>query len=170
LAGRSLYRAAEDIFAVAREQIVGKLRAIADALPVLISYIDKDQIFRFGNKAYETWFERPLSAILGSGLNEVMSPAMYEARRPYLERALAGENESYEVDFVRSIGASATKAVHVPHRDPSGRAVGVHVVVTDISDRKLAERKITESEARFRSTANSAPVLIWVTGADGKRE
>ena len=147
-----------------------KLRAVADALPVLISYIDKDQIFRFANKAYETWFERPLSAILGRRVNEVMSPAMYEARRPYLERALAGESVSYEVDFVRSTGASATQVIHVPHRDAMGRVLGVYVVVSDISDRKLAERKIAESEERFRSIANSAPVLIWVTGADGKRE
>ncbi len=147
-----------------------KLRAIADALPVLISYIDKDQIFRFVNKAYETWFERPLNAILGQRVNEVMSPAMYEARRPYLERALAGESVSYEADFVRSTGATATQVIHVPHRDSSGRTLGVYVVVSDISERKLAQGRIAESEARFRSIANSAPVLIWVTGPDGKRE
>ena len=147
-----------------------KLRAIADALPVLISYVDKDQIFRFANKAYETWFERPLSAVLGRQVREVMSPAMYEARRPYLERALAGESVSYEVDFVRSTGALATQVVHVPHRDASGRTLGVYVVVSDISERKIAEQKIAESEARFRAIANSAPVLIWVTGAEAKRE
>jgi PAS domain S-box-containing protein len=147
-----------------------KLRAITDALPVLISYIDGNQIFRFANKAYETWFERPLSAILAQRVDEVMSPAMYEAHRPYLDRALAGESVSYEVDFVRSSGAIATQVVHVPHLDPSGRTLGVYVVVSDISDRKLAERQLAESEARFRSIANSAPVLIWVTGADGKRE
>ncbi len=147
-----------------------KLRAIADALPVLISYVDKDQIFRFANKAYETWFERPLSAVLGRQVREVMSPAMYEARRPYLERALAGESVTYEVDFVRSTGALATQVVHVPHRDASGRTLGVYVVVSDISEQKIAEQKIAESEARFRSIANSAPVLIWVTGAEDKRE
>jgi PAS domain S-box-containing protein len=43
-------------------------------------------------------------------------------------------------------------------------------VVSDISERKLAERKVAESEARFRSIANSAPVLIWVTGPGDKRE
>ena len=37
-----------------------RLREIADALPVMISYIDADQHFRFANKAYEGWFERPL--------------------------------------------------------------------------------------------------------------
>jgi PAS domain S-box-containing protein len=147
-----------------------KLRAIADALPVLISYVDKDQLFRFANKAYETWFERPLSAVLGRPVREVMTPAMYEARRPYLERALAGESVSYEADFIRSTGARATQVVHVPHRDASGRTLGVYVVVSDISERKIAEQKIAESEARFRSIANSAPVLIWVTGAQAKRE
>src|SRR5208282_5132432 len=69
-----------------------ELRAIADALPVLISYVDKDEVYRFANKAYETWFERPLNTILGRRVNEDMSPAMYEARRRYLERALAGES------------------------------------------------------------------------------
>ena len=145
-----------------------KLRAIGVALPVLISYVDKDQILRFVNKAYETWFERPLSAILGRPVNESMSPSMYEARRPYLERALAGESVSYEADFVRSSGAAATQVIHVPHRDSSGRTLGVYVVVSDISERKLAQGRIAESEARFRSIANSAPVLIWVTGPDGK--
>ena len=50
------------------------------------------------------------------------------------------------------------------------RVIGVYVVVTDVTQHKLAERAIAESEARFRAIANSAPVLIWVTGADGRRE
>ncbi len=44
------------------------------------------------------------------------------------------------------------------------------MVVTDVTQHKLAERALAESEARFRAIANSAPVLIWVTGADGRRE
>ncbi len=147
-----------------------KLRAIADNLPVLISYVDNNQIFRFVNKAYELWFERPLSAIVGRRVIEVMSPAMYEARRPFLERALAGERISYEAEFPRSSGTAITEIVHVPHRDPSGRTLGVYVVVSDITDLKLAEKTIADSEARFRAIANSAPVLIWVTGPGGGRE
>ena len=147
-----------------------RLRAIADALPVLISYVDRDQVFRFVNKTYESWFERPRNSILGRKVDEVMSPAMYEARRPYLERALAGEEVSYEVDFARSTGTFATEVVHVPDRDGSGRVLGVYVVVTDITHRKLSERKIAESEARFRAIANSAPAPIWVTAPNGTRE
>ena len=147
-----------------------QLLAIADALPVLISYVDKEQVFRFVNKTYETWFERPRSEILGRRVEEVMSPAMYEARRPYVERALAGEMQSYEVDFTRAGGPIATEVIHVPHRDAGGRVLGFYAIVADITNRRLAERKAAESEARFRSIADSAPAPMWVTGADGRRE
>ena len=147
-----------------------RLLGIADALPVLISYVDRDQVFRFVNKTYERWFERPRSEIVGRRVADVMTSAMYEARRPYLERALSGEPLSYEVEFERTAGNMMTEVVHVPHRDASGAVLGVYVVATDITSRVLAERKVAESEARFRAIANSAPVLIWVTGADGMRE
>src|SRR5208337_4886122 len=78
-----------------------RLRAITDALPVLISYVDKDQVFQFVNRAYEIWFDRPRSEIIGRKVDAVMTPEMYGVRRPYLERALAGEEMSYEADFVQ---------------------------------------------------------------------
>ncbi len=147
-----------------------RLRAIADALPVLISYVDSNQVYRFVNKTYETWFDRPRSEIVGRRVDDVMSPEMYHARQSNLERALAGEEVSYEVEFPRSNGMTFTEVTHVPHRDASGRVLGAYVVVTDVTQRKLSERAIAESEARFRAIANSAPVPMWVTGSDGRRE
>ena len=148
----------------------GRLRAIADALPFLISYLDKEQIFRFINKPYASWFERPLSQIIGRDVRDVMGPAMYEVRRPYIERALAGESLSYEADFPRSDGAVQTEIVHIPHRDQAGRVLGLYTVVMDITARKLAEKVLSESEERFRSIADSAPVPMWVSRLDGLRQ
>src|SRR3984957_7977183 len=148
----------------------GRLRAVTDAIPFLISYLDKDQIFRFINKPYETWFERPLSEIVGRHVRDVMGPAMYEVRRPFIERALAGESLSYEADFPRSAGTVQTEILHVPHRDQAGRILGLYTVVMDITARKLAERVLSESEERFRSIADSAPVPMWVSRLDGLRQ
>jgi PAS domain S-box-containing protein len=147
-----------------------RLRAMTDALPLLISYVDKDQVFRFVNQPYAAWFGRPLDEIVGHKLDEVLGPQMYQARRSYVERALAGESVSYEADFVRPAGAMITEVVHVPHRDETGQVVGMYAVVQDITDGKLAERALAESEERFRSIANSAPVPIWVSRLDGLRE
>jgi PAS domain S-box-containing protein len=154
----------------AARQSEERLRAIADALPMLISYIDTNQIYRFANQPYEAWFGRPLDEIIGRSLVEVMTPAMYEARRPFVTRALSGEIVSYEADHVRAGEVVHTEIVHVPHRDADGRIIGVYSVVQDMTTRKLAEKVLSESEERFRSIANSAPVPIWVSRLDGRRE
>jgi PAS domain S-box-containing protein len=46
------------------------------------------------------------------------------------------------------------------------RVLGVNI---DVTDRMLADLQVRESEARFRALADSAPVLMWVTRSDGKR-
>jgi PAS domain-containing protein len=39
-------------------------------------------------------------------------------------------------------------------------------LLTDITEQRVAERALKESEARFRRIANSAPALMWVTRID----
>lgn len=43
---------------------------------------------------------------------------------------------------------------------------GVVVTHTDVTQRKLAELDLRESEGRFRLMADSAPVLMWMSGPD----
>jgi PAS domain S-box-containing protein len=40
--------------------------------------------------------------------------------------------------------------------------------ITDISERREIEDAVRESEMRFRTMANSAPVMIWMSGEDGE--
>ena len=51
-------------------------------------------------------------------------------------------------------------------RNDSGEASRVIGVNIDITQRKLAEEALRESEERFRLVANTAPVMIWMSGLD----
>jgi PAS domain S-box-containing protein len=58
--------------------------------------------------------------------------------------------------------ASTGKAYYFPDGQPE-RMLGVAV---DITVRKRAEEALRESEERFRLVANTAPVMIWMSGSD----
>ena len=51
-------------------------------------------------------------------------------------------------------------------RDDQGQMTRVVGCNLDMTDRYLAEEALRESEARFRSMADNAPVLIWMSGTD----
>ena len=80
-----------------------------------------------------------------------MGPAMYEARRPFIERALAGESLSYEADFPRSGGTVHTEIIHVPHQDSTGRTLGLYTVVMDVT---APETRRTDARPRAKSVSD----------------
>lgn len=49
---------------------------------------------------------------------------------------------------------------------PLATKQGIVVTHTDVTQRKLAELDLRESEGRFRLMADSAPVLMWTSGPD----
>jgi len=49
----------------------------------------------------------------------------------------------------------------------SGEQIANYAIYHDITARKGAEEQLRESEARFQAMADTAPVLIWMTGTDG---
>lgn len=128
--------------------------AMADAVPILISYVDREQRYRFVNRAYELWFGVDRSQIEGKTLAEVLGQAAYERLRHHVARALAGETLTFEgeVDY-RDAGVRHVEARYVPHVGRNGDIPGYYVLVTDISDRKKAEGELARTLAGERRRA-----------------
>ncbi|MCC6659786.1 MAG: PAS domain S-box protein [Phycisphaerales bacterium] len=48
-----------------------------------------------------------------------------------------------------------------------GNSTGAVVTFMDVTERRAAEQALRESEERFRTMADSAPMLVWMTDAEG---
>jgi PAS domain S-box-containing protein len=145
--------------------------AIADILPVMTAYVDRGFVYRFVNKPFAEWFERPRKAILGRHMRELIGEEHFANRVSMLEAALAGERQFFAAEFEHpSRGMLALQVDYVPWADARGEVRGIIVVAADVTEERAYQRALRESEERFRRIADSAPVMMWVTRRDRVRD
>ena len=145
--------------------------AIADSLPVMIAYLDRDLRYRFLNRTLADWLEQPRRSVLGRTMAEVVGEKAYKFRRPMVEAALEGDEQWFIADFDHvTRGKLTVQAHYVPHRNSKGKVVGIILVIQDVTEQRANEIALRESEARFRRIADSAPVMMWVTRLDRTRD
>lgn len=124
---------------------------MADAVPILISYVGRDERYRFVNRAYEAWFGVERAQIEGRTLAEVLGPVAYERLRGHVKQALAGETVTFEGEIsYQAAGTRQVEARYVPDIAPDGSIPGYYVLVTDISARKAAEAELARMLDRER--------------------
>ncbi|WP_292795172.1 PAS domain S-box protein [Nostoc sp. NMS7] len=151
----------------ALRQLETELNLITDTLPVLISFVDSEQRYRFNNRAYQEWFGHPAAEIYGKHLWEVVGESAYEVVRPYVEQVLAGQQVTFESQIsYKDAGTRYINSIYVPQFNKQGIVEGYAALITDISDRQQIQAALRESEARFRHMADTAPVLVWMSGTD----
>lgn len=137
-------------------ETLAQLQLISDAVPALISYVDRQGRYRMCNHAYTTWFGLERGQVIGKTIAEVLGEGVWRAVEPHMKAALAGESRDFEAEMEYRFGGRRwIHAVYTPHRDAEGFVEGVVVMVTDLTDRRSAEKVVQESEERYRSLFDS---------------
>ena len=150
----------------ALEQSEHRLRLIADHMPALICYLDRDERFQFTNAFYGDVYGVETSQIIGKSMREVMGEKLYAEIKPKIDEALQGLPITYDLrQTVNGVTRDLT-LTYFPDYGEREKVVGFYVMGLDVTARTAAESLLRKSEQRLRAITDNLPVLISVIDRD----
>lgn len=121
-----------------------RLRMIADNLPVLIGYVDKEERYQFCNRTYATWLGVDHIAAIGRPVAEALGEEPYMARHRLIQQALRGEEAEFELEVRHENELRHLKLLYLPDFGERQQVEGMYVLASDITESKLAHRQLVE--------------------------
>jgi diguanylate cyclase (GGDEF)-like protein/PAS domain S-box-containing protein len=114
-----------------------------------LTYVDRNFVVRFINKAYLSVANQSTEQILGRTMLEVRGAQRWEEHQPYYERALAGESVQYtRLARLASDGDRWLRTSYVPDFGESGEVVGIYTVTIDVHELTVARERLQRSVER----------------------
>ena len=123
-----------------------RAKLIADNLPAMISYWDRDERCLFANHTYLEVFENQPENLYGYTMLELLGPELYEKNRPFIQAAFRGEKQTFEIDipFKSSGDIRHTNTTFVPEISHN-QVNGFFAMVMDVTELKDAQLKALEA-------------------------
>ncbi|MBV9361951.1 MAG: diguanylate cyclase, partial [Betaproteobacteria bacterium] len=137
-----------------------RLRLIANNVPALISYVDRDQRYRFSNRTYDEWVGIRHESMQGRTVAEVFGDEAYSRMRPEIERCLAGAEVQFELATGEKGPERRTLQVAcVPHLDADGEVLGFYLLANDVTQLKRAQEDLRYAAIQLQHDARRLEFL-----------
>jgi PAS domain S-box-containing protein len=149
-----------------------RIRLVTDAMPALIAYVDAEERYQFVNEPYRRWLDRPVAEIIGRPMGDLLTAELYDRRKDFVDRALAGERADFEVELTPS-GASERRYAHVsfvPHLGEERQSLGFFTLMQDITERRRAEAQIREANESLERRVAERTFALTGLNAQLQRE
>ncbi|RLI82939.1 hypothetical protein DRP07_04295 [Archaeoglobales archaeon] len=140
-----------------------KYRSLLEAINDVVFVLDTEGRFVFLNTRFEEVTLYSKNEWIGRHFSEIVAPEYLESTLERFKRGITGEKiPLYEIELVRKDGKRIPVELNVTNLYEGDRIVGRLGIARDISERKAMERKILESEEKFRKLAEKSLVGIYL--------
>ncbi|PVZ59339.1 hybrid sensor histidine kinase/response regulator [Pseudomonas sp. B1(2018)] len=120
-----------------------ELQLIINAMPVLISYVDREERFRLNNAAYLDWYGLTPQELYGRTILEVLGEEAYALRAPYITEALSGRPCCFSISTPHRDGSLRQALMnYLPRHGADGAVNGFYIFVIDETERKMTEEAL----------------------------
>ena len=131
--------------------------------------IDENSITSFVNPRMAEMLGYSKDEMLGKELFDFMDERGISIAKRNVERRKQGIKEQHDFEFLRKNGTRIYASLETsPITDEEGNYRGAIAFVADITERKKAERKLKESEKKYRNIIENTIDGIIIIGLDGK--
>lgn len=145
------------------------LRLTVDSVEGMIVYLDRDQRYKFHNKAYVQTFGGGKESVVGETVAQVLGQDLYQQVRDGIEQVLAGGTAvRNEVRHVLANNRNMDVRVSlVPHLADNGQVQGLIGQITDITEFRRKEALLLETTTVQKAILDSAHFSIITVDRDG---
>ena len=146
-----------------------KFSTLADFASEQIFIIGKDFVLNFANEASAKIFNTSVENLIGKSLDELFPPEQIEIMKLPIQKVFNTGLPQYderETSFSNKTVWINTSFSAIFSSDRS-QIVSVLGISSDITERKIAENKLRESETRFKQISEGAEEWIWEVDPDG---
>jgi PAS domain S-box-containing protein len=153
-----------DVSVERAEEARGRLAAILESTRDAIYTLDARGVIRTWNPGAERLYGYDAHEAMGLPGLSLVPDAVHDDAQMALECVLAGEPvQFFETQARRKDAVLVPVSLNLwPVRDRGGRVVGVSVIACDLTEERLAEATLSESEVRLRESESLAQVGGWV--------
>ena len=151
-----------------KEEVVSRLAAVVESSDDAIISKTLDGIITSWNSGAERIFGYKAAETIGRPILLLIPSDLRKEEFGIIQRLKNGERiEHYETVRLTKDGRTINVSLSVsPVKDGSGKVVGASKIARDITEDKRRQEALRESEVRFRTLADAAPLLIWEAGTD----
>jgi len=123
-----------------------RLRLINDTIPILIGYVDKDEVYQYANKGYADWYGHPEGGVTGRAVREITGEQVYAQVRDPVRKALGGQQVSYEYQMERLGQTVFAHSTLVPEISAEGEKLGFFVFSHEITEQKRMQAALVQAQ------------------------